>query len=75
MGRLLSGKAAAGIISLGSIAIAARILGVEQYGVLNLVHGFATLMGGTIAFLVSTAWFVMAQKRSTVAQLHSSATS
>lgn len=50
MGRLLSGKAAAGIISLGSIAIAARILGVEQYGVLNLVHGFATLMGGTIAF-------------------------
>lgn len=50
MGRLLSGKAAAGVISLGSIAIAARILGVEQYGVLNLVHGFATLMGGTIAF-------------------------
>lgn len=50
MGRLLSGKAAAGIISLGSIAIAARTLGVEQYGVLNLVHGFATLMGGTIAF-------------------------
>lgn len=50
MGRLLSGKAAAGVISLGSIAIAARVLGVEQYGVLNLVHGFATLMGGTIAF-------------------------
>lgn len=50
MGRLLSGKAAAGVISLGSIAIAARTLGVEQYGVLNLVHGFATLMGGTIAF-------------------------
>ncbi len=50
MGRLLSGKAAAGVISLGSIAIAARILGVEQYGVLNLVHGFATLMGTTIAF-------------------------
>ena len=50
MRHLLSGKAAAGIISLGSIAIAARILGVEQYGILNLVHGFAMLMSGTIAF-------------------------
>lgn len=50
MRHLLSGKAAAGVISLGSIAIAARMLGVEQYGILNLVHGFAMLMSGTIAF-------------------------
>lgn len=50
MRHLLSGKAAAGVISLGSIAIAARMLGVQQYGILNLVHGFAMLMSGTIAF-------------------------
>lgn len=50
MGRLLSGKIAAGLISLIYIAIAARTLGVRDYGVLNLVHGYAALMGGLIAF-------------------------
>jgi O-antigen/teichoic acid export membrane protein len=50
MGRLLSGKIAAGLISLIYIAIAARTLGVREYGVLNLVHGYAVFMGGLIAF-------------------------
>jgi O-antigen/teichoic acid export membrane protein len=50
MGRLLSGKIAAGLISLIYIAIAARVLGVRDYGVLNLVHGYAVFMGGLIAF-------------------------
>lgn len=47
---LLTGKAAGGIISLGYLFIAARMLGVTQYGVLNLVHGYITLVGGIIAF-------------------------
>jgi len=47
---LLSGKAAAGIIGLGYLVIAARMLGVTDYGVLNLVHGYVTLVGGIIAF-------------------------
>ncbi|MBK5265476.1 MAG: lipopolysaccharide biosynthesis protein, partial [Alphaproteobacteria bacterium] len=47
---LLSGKAAAGVISLGYLVIAARMLGVTEYGVLNLIHGYVTLVGGIIAF-------------------------
>ncbi len=47
---LLTGKAAAGIISLGYLVIAARMLGVTEYGVLNLVHGYAVMIGGVIAF-------------------------
>ncbi len=50
MAHLLSGKAAAGVISLAYIAIAARLLGVHDYGVLNLVHGYAVFVGGLIAF-------------------------
>lgn len=47
---LMTGKAAAGVISLAYLAIAARMLGVGDYGVLNLVHGYATLIGGIVAF-------------------------
>ncbi len=47
---LLTGKAAAGVISLGYLVIAARMLGVTEYGVLNLVHGYAVMIGGVIAF-------------------------
>lgn len=50
LSKLLGGKAAAGVISLGSIAIATRILGLHDFGVLNLVHGYATFLGGLIAF-------------------------
>ncbi|KPF74305.1 hypothetical protein IP68_13210 [Blastomonas sp. AAP25] len=46
----MSGKTVAGLISLVYIALSARVLGVTDYGVLNLVHGFATFMGALIAF-------------------------
>lgn len=47
---LLSGKTVAGLISLIYIALSARLLGLAEYGVLNLVHGYATFMGALIAF-------------------------
>lgn len=50
LGRLLSGKAAAGIISLIYMIVAARALGPTDYGVLILVHGFALTVGGIIEF-------------------------
>lgn len=50
VGHLVSGKAAAGVISLGYLVIAAKSLGVTEYGVLNLVHGYVQLIGGIIAF-------------------------
>jgi O-antigen/teichoic acid export membrane protein len=50
LGLLMSGKTVAGLISLVYIALSARVLGVTDYGVLNLVHGFATFMGALIAF-------------------------
>jgi len=50
LGLLLSGKLAAGAISLVYIALSTRILGLTDYGVLNLVYGYATFMGALIAF-------------------------
>lgn len=50
LGRLLSGKATAGLISLVYMVIAARALGPTDYGVLVLVHGFVTTVGGIIEF-------------------------
>lgn len=50
LGRLLSGKLAAGLISLAYLAIAARSLGARDYGVLVLVHGYAVTVGGLIGF-------------------------
>jgi O-antigen/teichoic acid export membrane protein len=49
MGHLLSGKAVAGISSLIYLALAARILGVRDYGTLNLVHAYATFFGTVLA--------------------------
>lgn len=46
LGRLLGGKAAAGVISLGYLALASRTLGATDYGVLMLVHGYAMTVGG-----------------------------
>ncbi|MET0376673.1 MAG: lipopolysaccharide biosynthesis protein, partial [Rhizorhabdus sp.] len=50
LGRLLGGKAAAGIVSLVYMVIAARALGPRDYGVLVLVHGFAMTVGGIVEF-------------------------
>lgn len=50
LGLLLSGKLVAGAISLVYIALSTRILGLTDYGVLNLVYGYATFMGALIAF-------------------------
>ena len=48
--RLVGGKAAAGVISLGYLALAARTLGAEGYGVLVLVNAYALLIGSIVAF-------------------------
>lgn len=50
MGLLLGGKAAAGVISLVYIAIAARVLGPDGYGILVLINYYAMFVGGLIAF-------------------------
>jgi O-antigen/teichoic acid export membrane protein len=50
LGRLLGGKAAAGLISLAYLAIATRALGPADYGVLVLMHGYAMVIGGLVAF-------------------------
>lgn len=50
LGLLLGGKAAAGVISLIYIAIAARVLGPEGYGILVLINYYAMFIGGLIAF-------------------------
>ncbi|MBE7217204.1 MAG: lipopolysaccharide biosynthesis protein [Caulobacteraceae bacterium] len=50
LGLLLSGRAAAGLISLGYLAVAARALGPRDYGVLVLVHAYATTVGGVVNF-------------------------
>ena len=40
LGRLLGGKAGAGLLSLAYLAVAARALGPADYGVLILVHAY-----------------------------------
>jgi O-antigen/teichoic acid export membrane protein len=50
LGRLLSGKAVAGLIGLLYMIVAARALGPKDYGVLVLVHTFATTIGGIVEF-------------------------
>lgn len=50
LGKLLGGKAVAGLISLGYMVIALRALGPRDYGVLILVHTFAMTVGGIIEF-------------------------
>lgn len=49
-GRLLSGKAVAGLLSLGCIALAARALGPEQFGVLILIHTYVLVVSGIVKF-------------------------
>ena len=50
LGRLVGGKAGAGVISLLYMLIAARSLGPADYGVLVLVHTFALTVGGIVEF-------------------------
>lgn len=50
LGRLLSGKAAAGVLSLAYMALATRALGPREYGVLVLLHTYAMTVGGLVAF-------------------------
>lgn len=50
LGRLIGGKAGAGLISLAYLAIAARALGPADYGVLVLVHTYVMTVGGIIEF-------------------------
>lgn len=50
LGKLLGGKAVAGVLSLLYMVLALRALGVRDYGVLILVHTFAMTVGGIIEF-------------------------
>lgn len=49
-GILLGGKALNGVLSLGATAIAARALGVDQFGVLVLVHAYIQTIGEIAKF-------------------------
>lgn len=50
VGLLLTGKAMAGLMSLGYLAMVTRILGAQDYGILILLHAYITLVGGIVAF-------------------------
>jgi O-antigen/teichoic acid export membrane protein len=50
VGQLVTGKAAAGLLSLVYLVIVARVLHAEGYGVLVLVNAYVLLIGSTIAF-------------------------
>ncbi len=49
-GSLVTGKGAAGVLSLGYLAIAARSLGPHDMGVLVLVHAYAMTVSGIARF-------------------------
>lgn len=50
VGQLVTGKAAAGLLSLVYLVIVTRTLGAQGYGVLVLVNAYALLIGSTVAF-------------------------
>lgn len=56
LAHLLGGKAAAGIISLGYLAIVPRALGAHDYGILVMVHGFVMLIASIVTF---SGWHVI----------------
>ena len=49
-GALLGGKAVAGVLSLGTLAVTARGLGPELFGTLILIHSYIKLVGGLTKF-------------------------
>ena len=50
LAKLLGGKAASAVLSLGYMVIATRALGPLDYGILVLVHTFAMTVGGIVEF-------------------------
>ncbi len=50
LGKLLGGKAIAGVVSLAYMIIAVRALGAHDYGVLILLHTYVITVGGVIEF-------------------------
>lgn len=50
LGHVLGGKAGAGLLSLGYLALATRALGPTDYGVLVLIHAYITTVCGIIEF-------------------------
>lgn len=50
LAKLLSGKAAAGILSLGYLIIVAHQLGATDYGLLMMVNAYAITVGSLVAF-------------------------
>jgi O-antigen/teichoic acid export membrane protein len=50
VGQLVSGKAAAGLLSLVYLVIVTRTLGAEGFGTLVLVNAYALLIGSAVAF-------------------------
>ncbi|MEZ5656362.1 MAG: lipopolysaccharide biosynthesis protein [Sphingobium sp.] len=50
VGLVVGGKAGAGIISLVTLAVAARVLGPRDFGVLTLMHGYVTVVAGIVSF-------------------------
>lgn len=50
LAKIMTGKAAAGLISLAYMVIAIRALGARDYGILILVHGYTVTVGGIIEF-------------------------
>lgn len=49
-GVLLSGRTAAGLLGLGALALATRVLGAETFGVLVLIHAYALAIGNLATF-------------------------
>ncbi len=49
-GRLLGGKAVAGVLGLACVALAARALGPEQFGALVLIHTYVLVVSGVAKF-------------------------
>jgi O-antigen/teichoic acid export membrane protein len=50
LGKLMGGKAVAGLLSLAYMVIAIRALGAKDYGILILVHTYTITVGGIIEF-------------------------
>jgi O-antigen/teichoic acid export membrane protein len=50
LGKLMGGKAIAGLLSLAYMVIAVRALGATDYGILILVHTYTITVGGIIEF-------------------------
>lgn len=50
LGLLAGGKIGAGLLSLCYVVIVTHALGATNYGILILLHGYTTLIGGLIAF-------------------------